>query len=103
MHGKYLAFSVVALTLGVLAAPASAAPAVGIFGNEARTAGTTLVEKAARRCWWHRGHKHCRYYREYRPGFNFYIGPGYRHRHGHWGHRHWRHRHGHWGHGHRHR
>lgn len=98
MNGRHLSLAVIALTLGMLTAPASAAPAVGAIGSEAKAAGTALVEKAARRCWWHRGHRHCRYYRGYggyggyygyRPGFNFYVGPGYRHRHWGYRHRHW--------------
>ncbi len=44
--------------------PASAAPATSGLGKSQVAPGvTSQVEQARcwRRCWWHRGHKHCRW------------------------------------------
>jgi hypothetical protein len=92
-----------AIALGMLSVSAQAAP-LGAAGEGLRAnAGQSgLVQEArwVRRCWWHRGHRHCRrvwrrrwggypyHYRRYYggpgiygPGFSFYFGPG---RHYHW-------------------
>ena len=51
-----------ALALSVLAASAQAAPAGPAAGI--RDLGVSVAEKAAyRRCWRHRGKRHCRWYR----------------------------------------
>jgi hypothetical protein len=87
---------------GLLAAPASAAPAGALTGLQAPE--TSNVEHVAlRRCYWHRGHRHCRrafrrygyydypyyepypYYYGYGPSIGFSFGGG---RHFHGGHRH---------------
>jgi hypothetical protein len=90
-----------AIALGFLAVPAQAAPLSGVV-----TDGRAAVGEASdvqnvhyrRRCWWHRGHWHCRrrhvhyypgYYGSpyaYGPSFGIYIGRRH-HRH----HRHRRH------------
>lgn len=100
---------------------AAAAMAFGAVGNTAQAAplGNVQADRAAapnsavqdvawvRRCYWHRGHRHCRrVWREYGyypyydygyyggpyaygPAFGFYFGGGHRHHH----HHHRRHRH----------
>jgi hypothetical protein len=78
---KSLTFAAATVTLAFFAAPASAAP-LGDIKAGAQT-GDTVVEQVARRCYWHRGHRHCRFY-SYRPGVSVYIGDrrhGRRHRH----------------------
>ena len=35
----------------------------------------SVVEQVARRCTWHRGHRHCRHY-DSGPGINLYLGDG---------------------------
>jgi hypothetical protein len=86
------------IALGILSAPAGAAPALGggAGGVKAAVAGTGLVEQARwyRRCWHDRwGYRHCRRVwgdgPYYGPGIGFYFGG--------WGHHH----HGYRGHGHR--
>jgi hypothetical protein len=69
-----LGFPAAALTIGLLTAPASAAPAAPFpsVNNE----GASIVEQAARRCYRHRGHLHCG--RASRVGR--YHGYGYRSR-----------------------
>jgi hypothetical protein len=87
---KTIMLAAAALGLGLLAAPASAAPVGNLGGIETNT---SAAEKAhyGRRCWRHRGHVHCsrgyhrryyyggpRYYRRhygYAPGFFFHFGP----------------------------
>jgi hypothetical protein len=94
MLGKSLWFAAVALALGVLAAPASAAPVSNLKAVEMDTgsAAERVHYYRHRHCRWHHGHWHCRrayyrpYYYAYGPSFRFYFG-GHRHRH--WGHRHW--------------
>jgi hypothetical protein len=55
---------------------AQAAPA-GASAVDLKTAATTSVEQVRyRRCWWHNGHRHCRYYRDDGPSVSFY-GPGF--------------------------
>jgi hypothetical protein len=82
-----------AVALGLATLSAQAAPA-GSATMDLKGSAVSSVEKAARRCWWHRGHRHCRYYRDYGyyphhygygPSIRFYWGG---HRHGH--HRHHR-------------
>ena len=83
---KYMSAAALALTLGLLSAPASAAPLGNMDGI--RTGDIPAAEQVAyRRCWFHHGYRHCRYYRSYgyAPGFSFYLGGGHRH----WHHRHW--------------
>ena len=74
----------VALAIGLFAGSAQAAPAGGALGGvEANPAAGNAVEKTAwvRRCYWHRGHRHCR---------NVWV-PGRRwHHHRHHHHRRWR-------------
>lgn len=87
MNLTWPTLSVLALTLATFAAPASAAPASleGVKGG----APSATEHVAYRRCWYHRGHRHCRYVREgyrYEPGVNLYIGGGRHHHHRH--HRH---------------
>jgi hypothetical protein len=91
------------------AAPAGGGPAAALKGEASRN---SAVEKTdwRRRCWYHRGHRHCRwqwyddYYDPpyYGPGIGFFFGPGHHHRgHGHHGHRgHFNRGGGHRGHGH---
>lgn len=88
-----------AVMLAGMATLAQAAPAGGLTGDLKTTAEQmSPIDQVRYRCWWHRGHRHCRrvhrhygYY--YGPSFGIYFG-GHRHwRHRHWGHRHWRHRH----------
>jgi hypothetical protein len=98
MIGKSLFLAAVAVAFALLSAPASAAPTGNLAGINTDT---SAVEKAhyGRRCWWHRGHWHCRrayrryyyggYYPEYYgygPSIGFSFG-GHRH----WGHHHHRH------------
>jgi hypothetical protein len=86
MLGKSLSLSVVALALGLFAAPVSAAPS-GVTGANL-TAEASVVEQVARRCHRHRGHLHCREVYRYRPSVDIRIGRG--HRHPHHRHRHYR-------------
>ena len=84
---KSLSLTSVVLAFGVLASPAVAAPASSLQSLEA--ANSSLTEQVGyRRCYWHRGHRHCRWvddgYR-YGPSINLNIGGGHR------GHRHRRH------------
>jgi hypothetical protein len=105
MQSKTLPLGVLALALGFLAAPASAAPVAGMEG--ARGANASAAEQVAyRRCWYEHGRRHCRrtvtrYYSDdgyygygpsyYGPGIGLYFGGGGGHRHGH-GHSHRGHR-----------
>lgn len=82
MLSKYLSIAAVALTVGVFAAPASAAPTANLQGA-APEAGESAAEKVAyKRCWWHRGHRHCRWVRHHGPRLGFYWGGHRRHWHG---------------------
>ena len=94
---KTLSLSTVLLAFGVLATPSLAAPATGLNGIESQ-AGSSLTEEVAyRRCWYHRGHRHCRWVGGYGPGFSLHFGGchGYRHHrhHRHYGHHRRHHRH----------
>jgi hypothetical protein len=98
---KSLTFAAAALALGVLAAPASAAPVSGLkdVGIDTSSAAEP-VHYRYRRCWRHRGHYHCRrayqrYYYGYAPGYYSYA-PGFYFSFGGHRHRHWGHRHRHW-------
>lgn len=72
------------LTLGI--SGANAAPLGANVGDiKAAAQESSVVEQVAQRCWWHRGHRHCRwvppvysYYYAPRPAFSFYYGPRYR-------------------------
>jgi hypothetical protein len=81
-----LSLSAAALSLGLFAAPVSAAP-TGVTGANV-SADASAVEQIARRCYRHRGHLHCREVYGYRPGVDIRIGRG--HRHPHHRHRHYR-------------
>jgi hypothetical protein len=90
---KLITAAALAIGIGFMAAPATAAP-TGSLAGDFRTAApsTSATEQIARRCWWHRGHRHCRHtHRDYRgygygPSINLHIG-GHRHGHRHRGHR----------------
>lgn len=87
--------AVVALT--ALALPASAMPASGaLAGLKSAAAESNGLDQVRHRCYWYRGHLHCRrhHYRPYypyygygyAPGFSLYFGGGTRN----WGGRHHR-------------
>src|SRR6476660_679100 len=58
---RSLSFTTVALALGVLTTPASAAPGSNLKGIEAGT-GTSVTEQVGyRRCWWRSGQRRCRW------------------------------------------
>jgi hypothetical protein len=74
--------------VGLASGGASAAP-LGSNHASVKSAGQEVsgAEQVAYRCWWHRGHRHCRWvepsYRHYyyyapRPYYSFYFGPRYR-------------------------
>ena len=67
-------------SMGLFAAPASAAPVGNVSGLQ--TQDTFNVDKVdyGRRCWRHRGHLHCRRYARYYDydyGYPYYGGYGY--------------------------
>jgi hypothetical protein len=72
---RSLSFTTVALALGVLTTPASAAP--GLKGIEAGT-GTSVTEQVDyRRCWWRNGQRRCRWVDDgysYGPSISLGIG-----------------------------
>jgi hypothetical protein len=78
---KLIAAAALAVGLGFMALPATAAPA-GSLAGDFRTAApsTSLAEQVERRCWWHRGERRCskhrRHYREhgYGPSINLNLG-----------------------------
>jgi hypothetical protein len=103
-----------ALALSALSVSAQAAPlGVGSEDLKAVAEQNTVVQDVVwvRRCWRHRGHRHCRMvwldrpyyydaypyggYYSYGPSFGFSFGGGHRHHHHHHhhGHRHGGHRH----------
>jgi hypothetical protein len=100
-----------AVALGFIGTSAQAAPIGSVNGVQSSAAQNSGVQEATwvRRCYWHRGHRHCRRYWDdsygyygypyYGPGIGFFFGGGgHRHHfHGHRGHR--GHFHGHRGHG----
>ena len=58
---RSLSFTTVALALGVLTMPASAAPGSNLKGIEVGT-GTSVTEQVGyRRCWWRNGQRRCRW------------------------------------------
>lgn len=81
-----------ALALSLTTLTAQAAPA-GSTTDLKAAAGASSVEKAAQRCWWSYGRRHCRYYDDgpyyYGPSIDLRFG-GHRH------HRHHRHHGGRW-------
>jgi hypothetical protein len=96
-----------ALILAFAGSSAQAAPAGGLAAelkSEANRGSGVQEATWRRRCWWHRGHRHCRrywddgygyYYDSYPgPGISFFFDGGRRHHHHGHGHR------GHRGHGH---
>jgi hypothetical protein len=88
-----------ALALGLMGSSVQAAPAGGPVAElKSEAAQSSEVHEAAwrRRCWWHRGHQHCRRYWDdygyygdgypyygYGPGVGFFFGGGGGHHHGH--------------------
>jgi hypothetical protein len=81
--------------------PAQAAPLSGALARNTSAVERPDVQNVHRRCWWHRGHWHCRRYGRHRryyyggyplyrryhhgprfgfwgPGFGLYIGPRHR-------------------------
>jgi hypothetical protein len=89
---KYLATASLSLALALLAVPATAA-SVGNLDGLRQGAQPAAEQVAWRRCWWHHGHRHCRWVHRgygYGPGVNLYFG-GHRHGwHRGWGYRrHW--------------
>jgi hypothetical protein len=70
---KFVSFAGATLALGLLAAPAQAAPTTGLIGADAKP--DTTAQQVHRRCWRHRGHWHCEGYshRRYR---SYGYGPG---------------------------
>ncbi|MFZ1101607.1 MAG: hypothetical protein WAN86_01800, partial [Hyphomicrobiaceae bacterium] len=77
--GMWVTAAVLSGALAMLAAPASAAPAIGAGGMKAAVAQTSTVEKARwlRRCWRDRwGDRRCR--RVWVPDYGYapYYGPG---------------------------
>ena len=87
-----LAGPAVALAIGLFAGSAQAAPAGGALGDvKANPAAGSAVETTSwtRRCYWHRGHRHCR--QVWVPNRRLWWGHGHhRHRHHRWHRRHWR-------------
>jgi hypothetical protein len=57
--------------LGFFGAPAIAAPLSSVGGADVKT-DASAAKQVAQRCWRHRGHWHCRYYRGYRHGYYGY-------------------------------
>ena len=103
-----------ALALSTLSASVQAAPlAPGPDSLKAAANENAALQDVAwvRRCWWHRGHRHCRrvwrdsyYYDPYPYSDGFFFGPSFGFGFGGHGHHHHRgHGHRHGGHGHRHR
>ena len=105
-----------ALALSTLSASVQAAPlAAGPDSLKAGAGENTALQDVVwvRRCWWHRGHHHCRrvwrerpyyYYDPYPYDGGFFFGPSFGFRFGGHGHHHHRgHGHHHGGHGHHHR
>ena len=97
MELKWIGLGGLALALNVLSAPASAAP-LGTATLDVTGSKAVAEQVAYRRCWRHKGHRHCRWveddygynsypgYYGYGPGINLYFGGG-GHRHHHHGHR----------------
>lgn len=100
--------AIAALTLNVSIGSAQAAPNGVAVDLKAAVGQTSSAEKVHSRCWWHRGHRHCRrYVRQYRyfaapyyapryygapyaygygPGIGLFFGGGHHHHHHHHGH-----------------
>jgi hypothetical protein len=75
----WLIGAVGALTIGTLSASVQAAPLGIAPDNLKATAENTAVQDVVwvERCWWHRGHRHCRRVWRNRPS---YYGPSFRFR-----------------------
>jgi len=83
---KWVASGAFALALGFLTAPASATPLSAMDGVRSGDIASAAEQVSYRRCWWHKGHRHCRWVDDgygYGPGINLYFGGGGRHGHGH--------------------
>jgi len=83
-----------AAALGFIGSSAQAAPIGSLNDGQSKAAQNSELQDVAwvRRCYWHRGHQHCRrywddsygYYYDSNPGFSFFFDGGHRHRgHGH--------------------
>jgi hypothetical protein len=87
----WLSSAIGAAALGVLTLPVQAAPVGSLTGNAvaARDVGAN-TDQVHYRCWWHHGHRHCRYARYgyygygYGPSVGIYVGPRWRHHHRRW-------------------
>ena len=83
MKMTHWAFGAVAvLTLNLSIGSAQAAPNGVAVYLKAAVGQTSSAEKVHSRCWWHRGHRHCRrYVRHYRyyaaPYYPYYYAPRY--------------------------
>lgn len=66
--------AVAALTLNVSISSAQAAPSGVTADVKAAVGETSNAEKVHSRCWWHRGHRHCR---PYVRQFRYYAAPYY--------------------------
>jgi hypothetical protein len=78
---RSLSFTTVALALGVLTTPASAALGSNLKGIETGSGASVTEQVGYRRCWWRNGHRRCRWVDEgysYGPSINLEIG-GERH------------------------
>jgi hypothetical protein len=76
---KTLSLSTVLLAFGLLATPSLAAPATGLQGIESQTSSSLTEQVAYRRCWWHRGHRHCRWVGGYGPSIRLHFGGRHHH------------------------
>jgi hypothetical protein len=86
-----------AMTLGLVAVSAEAAPVGGVKDLKGTAAQTSDVQPATG--WYHRRYRYRPYYfygpryryryRYYRPGFRFYYGPPRRYYRRHWRYRYW--------------
>jgi hypothetical protein len=70
--------SLASLGLGSLAAQAAPAAPGALETMTAATRDGKAENVAYRRCWWHRGHRHCRWYGSRYRGYGYgYYGPLY--------------------------
>ena len=76
---KQMMISATLVSLYIGMAPAAQAAPTSVLGTHVSSSETSQIEKAAYRCWWAYGHRHCRHvheygYRGYGPGYGY--GPG---------------------------